>query len=198
MTFDKVYAEILDNTVVSKQRCRVLYDCLMKTFDIPGDIAEVGVYRGGTLRLLASLSPHKIVHGFDTFCGMPQVDAAKDNHHKEGNFSETSYENVKNFLKDVPNIVLYKGIFPHTTANIIDIDFSFVHIDADIYPSVLAACNFFYPRMSPGGIIISDDYGSLSCVGAKIAMDEFFSRKPEQITRGFGSQAMVRVNGVKI
>jgi len=40
-------------------------------------------------------------------------------------------------------------------------------------------CDFFYKRLARGGIIIFDDYGYITCPGAKKAIDEFFSGKPE-------------------
>jgi len=53
--------------------------------------------------------------------------------------------------------------------------FCFVHVDADIYRSVLDACAFFWPRLSPGGVLVFDDYGFESCPGAKRAVDEYFA-----------------------
>ena len=40
---------------------------------------------------------------------------------------------------------------------------------------------FFYPRVSPGGIILCDDYGSALCPGAREAMDDFFADKAERV-----------------
>jgi len=194
MQFDEAYSEIASSTLVGRSRCEVLHDCLKRTSDVPGDLAEVGVYRGGTLKLLALLAPQKIVHGFDTFSGMPETDPEKDNHHRKGDFQKTSYAQVAAFVSGLQNIRLYEGVFPHTAVLVADKSFSFVHIDADIYPSVLASCEFFYPRMSRGGVIVSDDYGSRNCLGAKSAMDEFFRNKPETITRGAKCQAIVVIN----
>ena len=41
------------------------------------------------------------------------------------------------------------------------------------------ACEFFYPRMQAGGILLFDDYGYPSCPRAREAVDEFFADKPE-------------------
>jgi len=57
--------------------------------------------------------------------------------------------------------------------------FSFVHIDLDIYSAIKSACEFFYCRMQPGGVLLFDDYGHSSCPGARAAVDEFFADKPE-------------------
>ena len=47
------------------------------------------------------------------------------------------------------------------------------------HKSVLDCCEFFYPRMAHGGIMIFDYYGFLSCPGAKEAVDTYFMDKPE-------------------
>ncbi len=120
----------------------------------------------------------KTVHIFDTFSGMPPTDITKDIH-KEGEFSNTSLDGVKKYLADCGNIRFNQGYFPDTATSIIDLSFCFVHIDVDIYESVMECCKFFYPRLVQGGILVFDDYGFLTCPGAKMAVDEFFSDKSE-------------------
>ena len=70
-------------------------------------------------------------------------------------------------------------MIPHSLTLVKDRRFSFVHIDMDIYTSIRSACEFFYERMQPGGVLLFDDYGYPSCPGARKAVDEFFSDKPE-------------------
>ncbi len=177
--FSKLMKNI-DFTPVTIPRCYFLYQAAQQTVTLPGNIAEVGVYRGGTARILTETSqPHsKTVHLFDTFEGMPEVDASRDIHRK-GDFSDTSVKSVKKQLGDLNNYLLHKGIFPETAAPVENEVFSLVHIDVDIYKSVLDCCQFFYPRVTESGMMVFDDYGSESCPGAKLAVDEFFRDKPE-------------------
>ena len=49
----------------------------------------------------------------------------------------------------------------------------------DIYKSVIDCCEFIYPRLLKGGVLIFDDYGFRSCPGAKKAVDYFFRDKIE-------------------
>lgn len=56
------------------------------------------------------------------------------------------------------------------------------------FQSILDCLEFFYPRMSHGGIILSHDY---TFKGVKRAFDEFFKDKPEVVIKLFGSQCMV-------
>jgi O-methyltransferase len=147
-----------------------------------GEVAEIGVYKGGTGRLLSQIfkDTPKTIHLFDTFSGMPTTDPDRDLH-KEKDFNDTSLRAVQEFMKDCSNVQFYEGLFPDTADTLKEKAFCLVHVDVDIYKSVLDCCNFFYPRMRESGIMIFDDYGFLSCPGAKLAVDEFFLNKPEQV-----------------
>jgi len=179
-----IIKEVEEMSSLNTERLLVLYQLLGLTDFVKGDIAEVGVYRGGSAKLLAKtvltiFQSVKEVHVFDTFSGMPEIDSTKDNHHKKGDFAGTSLDVVQKYLADCSNVFIHPGFFPDTTQEILDIPFSFVHIDVDIYQSTLDCCKFFYPKMPHNGIMVCDDYGFPSCLGAKLAMDEFFRDKPE-------------------
>jgi len=113
---------------------------------------------------------------FDTFDGMPATDLTKDEH-RAGDLSDTTMERVSDLLEPCDDVVLKQGLFPDSAKGLEDERFSFVHVDVDIYQSVLHACDWFYPRLVPGGAMLFDDYGFLSCPGALQAVDEFCSRE---------------------
>lgn len=179
--FNEIMKHVVGYTLVDEIRCFMLYQLAKQAATLSGDVAEVGVYKGGTARLLAHTlaGTDKTIHLFDTFDGMPSVDVDKD-FHVQADFNDTSYENVKHYLHQFGNIRFYPGVFPDTSKPVEAGKFCFVHIDVDIYKSVLAGCNFFYTRLMHGGILVFDDYGFLTCPGAKAAVDEFFSDRPEQ------------------
>jgi O-methyltransferase len=188
MSFPK---QVTENTLVDYPRLNKIRELVKQTEHLPGIIAEVGVYKGGTAYLICSLT-NKDVLLFDTFEGMPEVDGTKDLHLK-GDFSDTSQLAVKSLLGGFSNACIYKGIFPEDTAQYLEKDdvFSFVHLDCDIYTSVKESLEFFYPRMVPGGVIVFDDYGEPNCPGAKLAVDEFMGGKPEWLVVGPQSQAHI-------
>jgi O-methyltransferase len=178
--FQLLFKKIRAYTLVGQDRCFMLYQLAEYANAKEGEMAEVGVYKGGTSKLISKVAARaaKTIHIFDTFSGMPLTDMTKDRH-EEGDFSDTSLDSVKKYLEDCSNVRFYQGSFPDTSAPIVDLPFCFVHIDVDIYKSVMDCCEFFYPRLVKGGIMVFDDYGFLSCPGAKMAVDEFFSDKPE-------------------
>jgi hypothetical protein len=159
---------------------------------IEGDMAEVGVYRGGSARIICEAKAGKRLHLFDTFEGMPEANSSIDRH-QQGDFSETSLEDVKGYLSGYDDVMFYKGLFPESARDLLarPIWFSFVNLDVDLYESTAAGLREFYPRMSRGGIILSHDYRSISCPGVKQAFDEFFLDKPEPIVELWDTQCMV-------
>ena len=61
-----------------------------------------------------------------------------------------------------------------------DLEFSFVHVDVDLYKTAMDCCLFFYDRMARGGIIVLDDYGFFGYMSSeKQAVDDFFRDKDE-------------------
>jgi O-methyltransferase len=176
-------SKISDHTLVSNDRLYFLYQLARSSAGLPGDFAEIGVYKGGTAWLLSKVleKSKKTLHLFDTFEGMPEVDRNKDDVEfvQAGIFADTSLEAVRDYLKEFPATKFYKGLFPGTAPPVAEMKFSFVYIDVDIYQSTKDCLEFFYPRVTPGGVIVSDDYKSLKCPGVKKAFDEFFADKRE-------------------
>ena len=162
------------------------------TLDVPGDFAEVGVFRGGGARVLREVKGDRTLHLFDTFAGMPETDPTRDTMHKAGDFADASLESVQRYL-GTEGIRYYPGFFPATTAGHEQTlsRFAFVHLDVDIYQSTLDSLRFFYPRLSPGGMIVTHDYSAQSCPGVAAAYEEYFADKPERVLPIWDSQAVV-------
>jgi hypothetical protein len=88
-----------------------------------------------------------------------------------------SLESVRSYLAAYPGVSYYKGCFPDTAGPVAELRFSFVHFDVDLYEGTRACLEFFYPRMIPGGIMLSHDYSILR--GVRQAFQEFMADKPE-------------------
>jgi len=178
--FGPLFEAITDRTLVDRPRCYILHRLALQARALDGDVAEIGVYKGGTALLLRRTldGSGKSIHLFDTYAGMPETDASKDEH-RAGDFDDTSLKSVQAFVGTGPDVTFYAGLFPDTARGLEDRRFALVHVDADICSSVRACCEFFYPRTVAGGIILFDDYGWLSCPGALEAVDEFFAQRDE-------------------
>lgn len=167
-------------TLVSPDRCHVIYTLLLQAIHIEGDIWECGVYKGGTAALITQVlrthGPWKRLFLFDTFEGMPDTDPQRDLHVK-GDFSDTSLESVSEYIQSNDTCIFRKGFIPDTFAGLESRRIALAHIDVDIYKSILDSLEFIWPRLSFGGFIIFDDYGFPSCPGARSAVDTFFREK---------------------
>jgi O-methyltransferase len=156
--------------------CNVV-SALQAVRNIPGDLAEVGVAYGGSARIIAEYGGQRTLHLFDTFSGLPSPDSSDSKKFRTGDF-ESDVSLVQKRLHGFP-VCFHVGMFPETAGPVADKQFSFVHLDMDLYQGTLDALEFFYPRMAPGGIILSHDYGS--AVGVMRAFSEFFASRPDPV-----------------
>jgi O-methyltransferase len=164
-----------------------VYTSVLAQNKIKGDIAEVGVFRGFTSKIICEAKKDKKLFLFDTFEGLPPENNF-DNYFHPNQF-KADFDNVKKYLSGYPDVYFFKGLFPKTSQPVKNNKFSFVHIDVDLYQSTLNCLKFFYPRLSKGGIIISHDY--VCAVGVKRAFTEFFKDKDEVILELSTTQCLI-------
>lgn len=171
-------------SLVNPLKIKEIIQILQHISSAEGDVAEVGIYRGGTAKILCENNFKSDVFLFDTFSGMPFFNETKDKEWGVGTFAETDYNSILNIFSVYPFCYIYKGIFPQETShNIVDKKFKFVHLDVDNYQSYKECLEFFYSRMVVGGVIVFDDYDCDCCPGANLAVDEFFADKPEKLKK---------------
>jgi hypothetical protein len=174
--FRNLYAQIHGVTRMPPERAWGLYQLAAMIKNVPGNIMEVGVFRGGTAKFLTLLlGLERQFFFYDTWEGIPVVAEKHDAPVLLGQFENTSLEKTKEFVGDHPHYHFIKGIFPKT---FILSKFAFVHIDVDTYETTMAALNTVYELMETGGVIVVDDFGKLY-KGVKEAALEFFSRRIE-------------------
>jgi hypothetical protein len=169
-------------SILGAPKLSVMHGLLTKAQDIPGDTAEFGVYYGGTSQFIHLALPDKKHHMFDTFRGLPPADASIDLH-KEGEFC-SRLDDVVKVMGDLATVSLHVGTFPNSLKSVYGykkLRFSFVHIDFDLYEGTLEALKYTYERMSPGGVMVFDDWMWPNTPGVTRAIDEFFYGKPETI-----------------
>jgi O-methyltransferase len=177
--FPAFHNRAVHHTLVSPDRCYMLYSIALQALGIAGEFWECGVYKGGTAAMLAEIIARKSpgskqrLHLFDTFSGMPETDVDKDLH-RYGDFANTSLEMAKSVVNHDEIVFYHQGFIPDTFCDLQYSKIAFAHIDVDIYQSVLDCCRFIFPRLTRGGFMIFDDYGFPSCPGARAAVDEYF------------------------
>lgn len=172
------------------QSRRDLLQYFFATLDLPGARAECGTYRGATALLLAhawkSRNPQFGGEGLyliDSFVGTSEsgehdlipVRAADGTMRREAFFpvakAGLTPELVRGYFGEFPRVSLCAGWIPQVFASVPEQRWAFVHLDVTLFEPTLAALEYFYPRLTAGGVIICD--GSIFCPGAKKAWDEF-------------------------
>jgi len=207
LTFSRMMADLRAEgpVTVSSDRCYVLYQLARMALLRGGDVAECGVYKGGTAQLLAMVmaehgSDASHLHLFDSFEGMPAASDPSRDYHSPGDFSDTSLALVKKRLMPYDFWSIHVGFMPETFGELdANSTFSFVHIDVDIYPSALDCCNWFWPRLKDGGVFLFDDYGFFPYRnGIRAAVDEFFENRSEKpIALPTGQAFVIKYDGSK-
>ena len=191
--FQALYREISPYTLVSIERCWTLSQMLAQALNVEGDVMEAGVFRGGTARLLklgVENASGRNLMLFDSFEGMESVSRTEDRH-QQGDFADTSLERVQRVVGTEPFIDYRKGWVPKTFEGLEQRTFCFAHIDLDLYQSILDCLEFLYPRMPRGAVMVFDDYGFPSCPGARRAVEQFFTGRPERPLALMTGQALV-------
>jgi hypothetical protein len=119
-----------------------------------GHFLEFGVYSGGTLRYIARRKAKTVIHGFDSFEGLPEAWGGF-------NLGRRAFS-VEGRLPRVPsNVVLHKGWFSDTVpkwCRETPGPISFIHIDCDLYSSTLDVFNAIADRLRQGTVILFDEY----------------------------------------
>lgn len=151
-------------------------------YQVPGAVAEVGVYRGYFAEHINLFFPDRHFYLFDTFCGFDPRDCEIEetlgfSDFKAGScFLDTSIEIVADKMVTPENCTFLKGYFPETAQDVPpDERFCFVHLDTDLYHPTLRGLEYFYPRLNAGGYIFVHDFNG-PAQGVRTAVREFCAK----------------------
>lgn len=171
----------------------IVLDAIVATRQVPGDVVECGIYRGsslGTLGLfLKEVGSRKRLWGLDSFQGFPSatahdlIDGVLPDKSQPAYFADTSETLVRGLVRRLGLdglVEIVPGYFEETCASLPVQAISVLWLDCDLYRSYRTCLEHLYPRVSPGGRIVFDEYYSKKYPGARVAVDEFFADRPEQ------------------
>lgn len=173
-------------TMIGRRRLDHLADCVATVLrdGVPGDLIECGVWRGGAAMLMRGmLMQHGVtdrrVWLADSFAGLPPPRPGCDD---EVDISAARYPELAVSLAEVKanfaalglldaQVRFLEGWFADTLPQAPTGPLAVLRIDGDLYSSTTDALDALYPRVSPGGFVIVDDYGALDQCAR--AVDEF-------------------------
>ncbi len=213
--FMDLFEQVLPYTMTSKEALFALYTGMNYVLDreIPGDVVECGVWRGGSSLLAALIMNARKVterklYLYDTFQGMTvptEVDVDK-----RGNIAFEMMEKYADsigwcyaLLEEVQEVFsvhnfefeihFVQGDVVETSQTTKPETISVLRLDTDWYESTAAELQQFYPRLSTGGVLIIDDYGAWA--GSRKATDEYFSQVPAPMLKRIDKEVRL---GIKI
>lgn len=183
--FNAYLARFGEGKGFNTQRRWAVYQLLRLTTSVDGDTAECGVYQGADSYLMAlsnrARGDGRLHHAFDSFEGL-SAPTGEDGSYWHVGALACDLATVQRNLHEFGDAVrYYPGWIPTRFDEVADRRFRFVHIDVDLYEPTRDSLAFFYPRLTPGGIVICDDYMFSSCPGATRAVDDYLADKPEKM-----------------
>jgi O-methyltransferase len=177
----------LAHTMIGYRRLRNLQDCVERVLadGVPGDLIETGVWRGGSCILMRGvLAAHgdteRTVWVADSFAGLPPPDPARypvdagDTHHQQPLLAVSLAEVQENFrrygLLD-ERVRFLRGWFRDTLPGAPIDRLAVLRLDGDMYESTMEALTVLYPKLSPSGFCVVDDYGVIE--GCRAAVEDY-------------------------
>lgn len=182
------------HTIISDQvgeaELHIVWNELEKVLQagVPGNIVEFGCYIGTTSlfirRLLNEAGEHtRAFHVYDSFEGLPDKTAADTSpagtQFKKGELRVSKKALLQAFrAAHLAPPVVHKGWFSELTPADVPANIAFAYLDGDFYESIMQPLALVWPRLSPGGVVLIDDYGREALPGPAKAVRDFFAGKP--------------------
>jgi hypothetical protein len=175
-------------TMVGLRRLDNLQDCIVTALEegVQGDLVETGVWRGGCAILMRGIlkafgDAQKKVWLADSFQGLPAPATteypqdAGDVHAQLTPYLGVSMETVRSHFSQFDllddQVCFLPGWFRDTLHGAPVERIAVLRLDGDMYESTHLALSALYPKVSPGGFVIIDDYGALP--NCRLAVENF-------------------------
>jgi O-methyltransferase len=173
-------------TMIGLKRLQNVRDCVRSVIEdgVPGDLMEAGVWRGGTVifmrgALLAYGDEERSVWAADSFEGLPppsgnfDIDMTSELHtwhHFEVGVDAVRENFARYGLLD-DRVKFVPGWFNQALPDAPVEKLAVLRLDGDMYESQMDALTYLYPKLSPGGYCLIDDYHIIDA--CKQAIDDY-------------------------
>jgi len=204
-SFNALCSRVQPFTMTSVERLYALYQAVAYVIaaDVPGDIVECGVWRGGSSMMsaltLQELGCRRPIWLYDTFEGMPPPGEKDVRYSGEsaqtllesaervpGAFNEWAWATLDDVQRNMGStgydaFEYVAGPVESTIPANAPEQIALLRLDTDWYDSTKHEIEHLYPRLAEGGVLIIDDYGHWE--GARRAVDEYFIDRPILLNR---------------
>jgi hypothetical protein len=170
-------------TLLGYDRLYVLWQAVRNTAHLALPVVEIGTFRGGSARVLVGALQSAVatpeLHVIDTFEGhLDHQVTAEDSARQRGKFADTSVDDVRRYLSDLPGAVVHQGDATRLLPTWPERRYGLVHLDVDLFEPTRDCLHYFAARLAAGGVAVVDDYGAPSCPGVARAVDDLLSQDP--------------------
>lgn len=178
---------VTGETMIGRKRLDNLQWCVEEVLreQIPGDLIETGVWRGGASILMRAVvaangDADRRVWVADSFEGVPPPDGERwpadegDALHADPSLAvplETVRDNFARYGLLDEQVRFLEGWFRDSLPRVSGETWALIRLDGDLYESTIDALRNLYPNLSPGGYVIVDDYGAMP--PCKEAVDDY-------------------------
>ena len=175
------------------------YEIYKMIKEVPGEIIECGVFKGASYLRFAMFREifgnpfSKKIIGFDTFSKFPETTFQDDTKARNKFISSAGSDSIskEQLLKILDNkglnkhVDLIEGDITETVPSYVkanpELKISLLNLDTDIYEPAVTILEHLYPKITKGGILMLDDYGTHP--GETKAVDEYFKNKTVEIKK---------------
>ncbi|MGH3556278.1 MAG: TylF/MycF/NovP-related O-methyltransferase [Mycobacterium sp.] len=153
---------------------------------LDGDFVECGVDHGGTaMAAIVHTDFGKLGKNFwllDTFKGLDRSQLTASEASTTGFLDYPDcFERVRANFAEMDFVRLVRGSVPSTLNQVTCENVAYLHLDMNCTAPEVAALEHFWPKLSPFGIVIMDDYGWPRCHEQKVGYDRFARDRDLQI-----------------
>ncbi len=187
---DQRFMQAFDSNVQSDQdrslilRLNTLIWAAQQVLPIEGDFVECGVYKGFSSAVIADYLEFgkldKTLYLYDTFEGIPEK-YDSENRNAPEYAAPGIHEGVVERFSKFGNVRIVKGIVPDTFSDVAPDKVALLHLDLNSSTAEIAALEVLFDRVSPGGVIVFDDYGWAAYGAQRIAEDKFMAERGYRI-----------------
>jgi O-methyltransferase len=197
--FAKAYAAVRGNHIYDAYdsphtvawRLNTLVWAARSAVHVEGDFVECGVFKGDMswtiLSILGDALSDRTFYLYDSFEGLLPSDDVYPGHEGFIEFANKIYGDPKIYTSVVhrfanyPNVKVIKGFLPDALTQGSPDRIAFLHLDLNAAMPEVAVMEAFFDRVSPGGMIVYDDYGWHVCEQQRLAADMFAASRNHKI-----------------
>lgn len=153
--------------------------------NIEGDFVECGVLRGFSSAVLCKFLEFekipKTYYLYDTFEGLSEDMASEKELRQSVSYKQSDsteqLEEVRQLFASYPNVRIVKGVVPHSFTEAMPEKVAFMHLDMNAAKAEIAALENLFDRMSPGAVLVFDDFGWQAYRDQMIAEVEYMLKR---------------------